>query len=72
MPLKKKVQKGKPSAPKVCCAIRSNKVEKNEVVMCVLDVGNIKLMYQARRRVRFEGVHWNPPFDLKSFYTPLS
>ena len=35
MPPKKKVPKGKPIAPKMCGAICSNEVEKDQVAMCV-------------------------------------
>ena len=35
MPPKKKAPKGKQSAPKVCCALCSNEVEKDEVATCV-------------------------------------
>ena len=35
MPPKKKVPKGKPSAPKMCCALCSNEVETDEVATCV-------------------------------------
>ena len=35
MPPKKKVPKDKPTAPKMCCAICSNEVEKVQVAVCV-------------------------------------
>ena len=35
MPPKKKAPKGKRSAPKVCCALCSNEVEKDEVATCI-------------------------------------
>ena len=35
VPPNKIVPKGKPTAPKICCAICSNEVEKDQVAMCV-------------------------------------